>query len=99
MICNLQVRRPDDYDAKQVTTLGPSEASKSLNTLVLSQLKRPPPPPPAPTPPPAPVPALAAPAAAEEAQTAAAPAEPPATKALRLQHMVSLAIAISIIPE
>ena len=102
----IQVRRPDDYDAKRVTDLGPSEPSASLNSLVLSQLKRPPPPPPAPVLPAAPAPALPS-ATAPGPAVAAAPASfAPAvggdvedgevgnavvvTRVLKLEHMVSL---------
>ena len=92
-----QVRRPDDYDAEKVTALGPKEPSSILNALVLSQLKRPPPPPPAPILPPAPAPTptpASAPAAggAEEGQIngIGAPAGAPATKVLKLEHMVRM---------
>lgn len=83
----LQIRRPDDYDAEKVASLGPREPSSTLNALVLSQLKVAPPPPPAPTPPPAPIPAITpAPAAgeAEEGEMSGAPV----TKVLKLEHMV-----------
>ena len=95
----MQVRRPDDYDAKKVADLGPSEPSSSLNSLVLSQLKRPPPPPPEPVLPPAPAPAPALPSAAPQAFAPAASGEvedgevggPVAvTRVLKLEHMVSV---------
>lgn len=94
----MQVRRPDDYDAKKVADLGPSEPSSSLNSLVLSQLKRPPPPPPEPERPPAPAPAPALPSAAPHGFAPAASGEVEdgevggtvaVTRVLKLEHMVS----------
>ena len=93
----MQVRRPDDYDAKKVADLGPSEPSSSLNSLVLSQLKRPPPPPPEPELPPAPAPApavgLAAPqgvahAASGEVEDGEVGGTVVVTRVLKLEHMV-----------
>ena len=90
-----QVRRPDDYDAKKVAELGPWEPSQSLNSLVLSQLKRPPPPPPAPVLPPAPAPALPSPSAlgpspsGEVEDGEVGGAGPAVTRVLKLEHMVS----------
>lgn len=83
-----QVRRPDDYDAKKVADLGPSEPSQALNSLVLSQLKRPPPPPPAPVLPPAPTLGSAPSGDAEDGEVAVAVA-PVVTRVLKLEHMVS----------
>ena len=91
------MRRPDDYDAKKVSDLGPSEPSSSLNSLVLSQLKRPPPPPPEPELPPAPAPALPlaapqgfAPAASGEVEDGEVGGAVMVTKVLKLEHMVSV---------
>ena len=95
----MQVRRPDDYDAKKVADLGPSEPSSSLNSLVLSQLKRPPPPPPEPELPPAPAPAPAvglaapqgvAPAASGEVEDGEVGGTVVVTRVLKLEHMVSV---------
>ena len=95
----VQVRRPDDYDAKKVADLGPGEPSSSLNSLVLSQLKRPPPPPPEPELPPAPAPAPALPSAAPQHLAPAASGEEEdgevggtvtVTRVLKLEHMVSV---------
>lgn len=92
----VQVRRPDDYDAKKVADLGPSEPSSSLNSLVLAQLKRPPPPPPEPEAPPAPAPALplatpqgAAPVAGRDVEDGEVGGGVPVTRVLKLEHMVS----------
>lgn len=91
------MRRPDDYDAKKVADLGPSEPSTSLNSLVLAQLKRPPPPPPEPEAPPAPTPAPALPLAAPQGPAPAATGDVedgevggavPVTRVLKLEHMV-----------
>lgn len=90
------MRRPDDYDAKKVADLGPSEPSTSLNSLVLAQLKRPPPPPPEPEAPPAPAPAppLAAPqgpapgAATGDVEDGEVGGAVPVTRVLKLEHMV-----------
>lgn len=89
------MRRPDDYDAKKVADLGPSEPSSSLNSLVLSQLKRPPPP--EPELPPAPAPALplaapqgVAPAASGEVEDGEVGGAVMVTKVLKLEHMVSV---------
>lgn len=90
----LQVRRPDDYDAKRVTDLGPSEPSASLNSLVLSQLQQPPPPPPAPVLPPAPAlalpsaPAGFAPAAGGDEEDGEVVNAVVVTRVLKLEHMV-----------
>lgn len=95
----MQVRRPEDYDAKKVADLGPSEPSSSLNSLVLSQLKRPPPPPPEPELPPAPVPAPVLPLAAPQGFAPAASGEVEdgevggavlVTRVLKLERMVSV---------
>ena len=84
-----QVRRPDDYDAKKVADLGPSEPSQTLNSLVLSQLKRPPPPPPAPVLPPAPVMPLGPTPSGEVEDGEVGVAAPVVTRVLKLEHMVS----------
>ncbi len=84
-----QVRRPDDYDAKKVADLGPSEPSQTLNSLVLSQLKRPPPPPPAPILPPAPVVPLGPTPSGEVEDGEVGVAAPVVTRVLKLEHMVS----------
>lgn len=95
----MQVRRPEDYDAKRVADLGPSGPSSSLNSLVLSQLKRPPPPPPEPELPPAPVPAPALPLAVPQGFAPAASGEVEdgevggavlVTRVLKLERMVSV---------
>lgn len=84
-----QVRRPDDYDVKKVADLGPSEPSQTLNSLVLSQLKRPPPPPPAPVLPPAPVKPLGPTPSGEVEDGEVGVAAPVVTRVLKLEHMVS----------
>ncbi|DBA80807.1 TPA: U2 small nuclear RNA auxiliary factor 2, variant 2 [Trebouxia sp. C0004] len=85
----LKVRRPDDYDAKKVADLGPSEPSQALNSLVLSQLKRPPPPPPAPILPPAPVLPLGPMPSGEVEDGEVGVAAPVVTRVLKLEHMVA----------
>ncbi len=72
--------------------MGPSEPSHSLNSLVLSQLKRPPPPPPAPILPPAP--ALGPSPSGEVEDGEVAVAAPVVTRALKLEHMVSHSLNI-----
>ena len=90
------MRRPDDYDAKKVADLGPSEPSTALNSLVLAQLKRPPPPPPEPEAPPALAPAVPlaapqgpAPAAGGDVEDGEVGGGVPVTRVLKLEHMVS----------
>ena len=101
----MQVRRPDDYDAKKVADLGPSDPSTSLNSLVLSQLKRPPPPPPAPVLPDPPAPALSSvlvsgpvPAAGGEAEDGEVGNAVMVTRVLKLEHMVRESAPLSHIP-
>lgn len=83
--------------------MGPSEPSPSLNSLVLSQLKRPPPPPPEPELPPSPAPAPVLPSAAPQGAVPAASGEVEdgevggavvITRVLKLEHMVSVCLGL-----